>query len=1448
MTEKVDQPRNNLASYVGSWIPAIRDCIEHKEDGFYCRIESFDCKYVQKLLRPSNFVRHFRNEHTTASIEKGFFRKCYKKARPAQPDSPASAPSLHQRRLIAERAKDFVVRREGSFLCNIDPSSECPYRQTQFRKHIFLHHLVTRHPLKAREHGMSEVKRRHAKPGQKRPLEAKTPVDAGSGIDATVRKHIQLNGQKHQCRISAEFCFYFQTQFNSHNFYRHFYTVHPQEAAEHGISREDYLTLVNGPPQQQQQQQVVMQSDSSTEDLAERATEQSGATVESVDQHVEASDSESGDNSIHQVKQEVYQRMMYARKVKDLVTECIRKEGDITCCAIDDGKNCHFYQVQIHYHNFFRHICRVHTEEARRRGFFTPTIHSTPKRVSKAKEASSKTKKVKQMGRLSDMVNECVRHEGSFTYCQIDKHSQYEKGFFKLRPQIKTEKRKGKLCDMVEECGRHDGNTKRQPVIVDPHKLRLAEKVPNFTVRRKASSGRTRYLCNIQPPSGCAYYEPLLHIGNRYRFVNHFIRKHADAALTNGFEEAEQSTGVLDDPATIPPPTKRNSVRALVDKFVTKEGVGARCHIRPESGCIYSQKVYIPFNFARHFYKKHPSAFEEQGFSFHESMLGKSDNIRNESENAVAAPPPPLEESVVVKEELDIFDSLPVASIKQEVDPLSEVDQRGEAANEGIGIAQEDDGVENDSVSNVDYETTASESGSYGNHSGSILEFIRKEGRAFHCAIENGRDCDYQQTRLIKGSFERHFRSVHREASLRHGFFQEQEAEAFRRQSSSNSNPKSTTELVEECVREEQNVTYCQINRESDCTYSQQNFNAHNFARHFRKVHPGEAEERGFFEAFARCQDKTEAACGGRRSAQHSHRDMVFKNTEVNDEGVHCRIAGYCPYVQKKFLPSNFERHFRRKHPKESVEKGFHKVHDEVLTQIEKRMRAEKFEKLWKECVAKDENGAYCRLVAGCTFFQRSFSKQKFRLHFFQKHNEEATRKGFTEDHGRGGIASEKGLTHDQTETRRNKPLGPFGNSTFQRMVFECTATDEIGTHCRINASENCPFSQNTFNLMDYLRHFRTVHPEEARAKRFFRTAEEFKPRHFVLSSQIMQHVIKTEHKLRCGINPSKPCDFVMEKFSSRDFLRHFCKYHPDEAEENEFLVEVTRSPTMEVDGGSEEESADEPYVAYENPLEQEDVEQQIDTPHEDPSTYCRLCFSVVLPLKPVFTLSDLDDRTLAEQIATCAGIDLNVTAEPFVSICSECVQKLDDIQHFRQRCRTLDNAVRGKLLPSYAPQNDFVKDPSEIEIKDELPSDTDEGEDQTPPEIIVDPSNDHSAPEGSANHTFPCCECGEKFSSAQTMIQHYKEKHTAAKPPVIVRKHFKCTDCDTVLPHRSGLSVHRKRYHNPDAPQKQKVYCTMPNCPQFFMGMLLFRRHLKTFHGLTDPAQLALMSVLKQS
>lgn len=185
--------------------------------------------------------------------------------------------------------------------------------------------------------------------------------------------------------------------------------------------------------------------------------------------------------------------------------------------------------------------------------------------------------------------------------------------------------------------------------------------------------------------------------------------------MANGFEEAEQSTGVLDGPATIPPPTKRNSVRALVDKFVTKEGVGARCHIRPESGCIYSQKVYIPFNFARHFYKKHPSAFEEHGFSFHESMLGKSDNTRNESENAVAAPPPPpLEESVVVKEELDIFDSLPVASIKQEVDPLSEVDQRGEAANEGIGIAQEDDGVENDSVSNVDYETTASESGSYG--------------------------------------------------------------------------------------------------------------------------------------------------------------------------------------------------------------------------------------------------------------------------------------------------------------------------------------------------------------------------------------------------------------------------------------------------------------------------------------------------------------------------------------------------------------------------------------------------------------------------------------------------------------------------------------------------------------------------------------------------------------
>lgn len=236
--------------------------------------------------------------------------------------------------------------------------------------------------------------------------------------------------------------------------------------------------------------------------------------------------------------------------------------------------------------------------------------------------------------------------------------------------------------------------------------------------------------------------------------------------------------------------------------------------------------------------------------------------------------------------------------------------------------------------------------------------------------------------------------------------------------------------------------------------------------------------------------------------------------------------------------------------------------------------------------------------------------------------------------------------------------------------------------------------------------------------------------------------------------------------------------------------------------------------------------------------------------------MSDLDDRTLAEQIATCAGIDLNATTEPFASICCECVQRLDDIWHFRQRCRTLDNVVRGKVLSSYAPQNDFVEDPSEIEIKDELPSAMDEGEDQTPPEIPEDLSVDQSAPEdpvgigsdASANHTFPCRECGGKFNSAQTMMQHYKEKHTAATPLVFVQKYFKCTDCDTVLPHRSGLSVHRKRYHNPDVPPKQKIYCTMPNCTQFFMGMILFRRHLKTFHGLTDPAQLELMSVLKQS
>lgn len=61
-------------------------------------------------------------------------------------------------------------------------------------------------------------------------------------------------------------------------------------------------------------------------------------------------------------------------------------------------------------------------------------------------------------------------------------------------------------------------------------------------------------------------------------------------------------------------------------------------------------------------------------------------------------------------------------------------------------------------------------------------------------------------------------------------------------------NSRGSTEMVEECVREENHLTYCQINSESECTYRQANFNATNFARHFRRVHPVEAEERGFFE------------------------------------------------------------------------------------------------------------------------------------------------------------------------------------------------------------------------------------------------------------------------------------------------------------------------------------------------------------------------------------------------------------------------------------------------------------------------------------------------------------------------------------------------------------------------------------------------------------------------
>lgn len=68
--------------------------------GVHCRISSMPCKYVQKGgYKYTNFIRHFRSEHTEEAFEAGFVRD----------HNEASEPELELEREIAELGKGQPV-------------------------------------------------------------------------------------------------------------------------------------------------------------------------------------------------------------------------------------------------------------------------------------------------------------------------------------------------------------------------------------------------------------------------------------------------------------------------------------------------------------------------------------------------------------------------------------------------------------------------------------------------------------------------------------------------------------------------------------------------------------------------------------------------------------------------------------------------------------------------------------------------------------------------------------------------------------------------------------------------------------------------------------------------------------------------------------------------------------------------------------------------------------------------------------------------------------------------------------------------------------------------------------------------------------------------------------------------------------------------------------------
>ncbi|XP_062537373.1 uncharacterized protein LOC134205795 isoform X1 [Armigeres subalbatus] len=327
-----------------------------------------------------------------------------------------------------------------------------------------------------------------------------------------------------------------------------------------------------------------------------------------------------------------------------------------------------------------------------------------------------------------------------------------------------------------------------------------------------------------------------------------------------------------------------------------------------------------------------------------------------------------------------------------------------------------------------------------------------------YCFIDPLSKCRYFQEILEMGNFVRHFRLIHCEEAKSKGFFPKEGPKI----DVTPNNEKTEwrySRIAMKCIAKHDNRYYCKIDPSSECVYSQSNdFVVGNFIRHFRLMHADAAEKEGLMREVLPTKRVPDARIMKRNRKEFPAKLVSIAEKymrESDDSRFYCTIdeQSSCKFSRQRANMTDFIQHFRVAHPKAAASKIFslHPLVNEVpspepLPHQEKVMPKDTVKSVSPALVMPKTNTKVIALpqLNPCLTDQQKVSSSKQKSYFVQ-----IVSKFVKPEHGR----------------------------------FRCIIDENSGCH----------YAQVNYDAGNFIRHFRSRHPDEAISNGFVRNEKHMK-------------------------------------------------------------------------------------------------------------------------------------------------------------------------------------------------------------------------------------------------------------------------------------------------------------------------------------------------------------------